>query len=82
MPCRHGVTSTSDCGNAELCYGVIIRSGNNARVFIPAAGQGPHDVTSAQGLEASEQTGTALSQGFFPKAVRRSDEHPCGGRWL
>lgn len=30
--------------------------------------------------EASEQTDSALSQGFFPKAIRRSDQHPRGGR--
>lgn len=80
VPCHHGVTSTSDCGNAELRYGVIIRRGNSATrgcssLLLP---EDPTTLPAPRGwsCETSKQTGNALSLGFFPKAVR-SDRHPA-----
>lgn len=87
VPCRHGVTSTSDCGNAEPCYGVIIRRGNSATRGCSSLllAEDPTMLLAPRAWsceETSEQTGNALSWGFFPKAVRRSDQHPRGGRQL
>lgn len=84
-PCHHSVTSTSDCGTAELCYEVIIRRGNNTMGGCSSLllAEDPTTLPPSRAWsreEASEQKDSALSQGFFPKAIRRSDQHPRGGR--